>query len=1253
MSLVGPRALLALAVMALSARAGDEPLALRAQALADEGRRLEAFAELQAGLAAGLPGLAGASPREEAEAEVAALLLAALASELQAWPEAAACLPGLRAAGPPPAVDAPLARLQAEALRAVGDVEGARALAAAQGLLADVLVLGPFDNERGSGLPVALAPEAEIDLEAALEGKQRLVRWRPNPCPEHPLRRLLLHEMLQPNRQALAYVATALRADAPRPVVLRLGGSCAFAVFLNGVELARRNVHRPHEADQDLVVLPLQAGWNQLLLKTGVEDQPWTLELRLTDLQGAPLVDVPASAARVATPEPALREATRAALAACPAPEAGARDVLAAAPDPDGLRLLALWRLLVHPDDFSDRSAREPAERAAAAQPGHVAGLYLLARAHEPQGEDRTEMQVNPRLAALKAVLARRPEHLGALLDLAAFALRDNPTPDRVDELSARAVSAAPWSWPAASLRAQFLRERGRDAEALRALDDAAGSPEALLLPSAALHRSDRRLRAGDLAGAEAELRAALARRQLDGPVLGTLVDLLADTGRAPEALELTRRVLDASPFETGRRLATAERLEHAGLPDEARELVQQALVVAPDLAPALRLRARLLERDGELDTVQADLRAVLELDPGDDNARRHLQLLAAGAERERFEEPYREDALALVGTPLPAGEGEPAECLRRTSVWRLHPDGSEHLYEHLVLRVLDEGGVRALDGVPIPAQGGAVTVHNVRVIRPDGSFERAPPARGRGRWYDLPPLRVGDLVDLEYRVDQDDPDVFGRYFGLRHGFYPDLLDGLVPVREATLVVLAPPELPVHPVERRGAALERSERTLEGGLRELRWTLRDLPRPAIETAMPRREELGPGVDVTTFRDWDAFAAWWWAFIEKEFVTTPAMRDKVRELTAGLETEAQRVAAIVRFVGQEVRYNAWPFGTHGYEPFSAATIFERRFGDCKDKSILLRQMLAEIGVDAVPVLIRAESVRADEPLQAAMVEHFNHCIAWVQPTAQRPGYWLDATADRNPLEYLREDDQGARVLHVTPQGGEIREIPFAPPGANALVRRWEVDLAPDGSGTLRLRDESSGSFGVALRQRFGGETGDLPARLAQALAPAFGPVRVLEARTSVLEDIAAPAWLEARFEAQALWTAAGAARELRAGFDDLGLDGLATEPPAERVHDVVLDRPFAHDTVVLWRLPPGAQPAELPADVELQAPGLLSYMQRTRAVPGGIEVSRRFELHARRVPVAQYAAFREALQQVRLAEARGARLTPAPEGEGLR
>ncbi len=95
---------------------------------------------------------------------------------------------------------------------------------------------------------------------------------------------------------------------------------------------------------------------------------------------------------------------------------------------------------------------------------------------------------------------------------------------------------------------------------------------------------------------------------------------------------------------------------------------------MCPDSVEVLRARARLAERRLDLAAAQTDLHRVLELDPGDDKARRHLQILQTGAEQERFELPYRTDATALLGTPRPEGGREPLECLDRTTVWRASP---------------------------------------------------------------------------------------------------------------------------------------------------------------------------------------------------------------------------------------------------------------------------------------------------------------------------------------------------------------------------------------------------------------------------------------------------------------------------------------------------------------------------------------------------------------------------------------------------
>ncbi|HTE04625.1 MAG TPA: DUF3857 domain-containing protein, partial [Planctomycetota bacterium] len=822
------------------------------------------------------------------------------------------------------------------------------------------------------------------------------------------------------------------------------------------------------------------------------------------------------------------------------------------------------------------------------------------------------------------------------------FSMDLNPLPRRADDLTARALAAAPESWRALELRARFLDGRDRDAEAEVLRRRAEQCPEAGLLAEGRLARAQRSQQLGHPDDALAELSAAFERGATPGPVLDRITDELIDRGQPDEALALTRRALDAAPCAVDRMLDTAELLEYAGHGGEARELVDRALAVCPENVPALLASARMFERAGELPRASEVLADVVRLDPGNTKARRHRQLLLTGEDTDRFETPWRRDATALAGTPMPSTEAnDPVEVLDHTTVWRVHPDGTEHRYEHIVVRALNAGGVKQLDSWHIPSpEDSQMQVFNVRVVHADGSTERAPAPRGGG-WhsYDLPALKPGDLVDVEYRVDQGKPGVFGEYFGTRHEFYADIFDGQVPTRRAELVVLAPKDVPIYVTEHRTEKVEHSQSTGADGLQVLSWVARDLPRPPLQGNMPSRQELAPVVDITTFRDWNAFATWWYAFIEKEFLSSPAMKAKVAELTAGLSTEKEKVTAIAKFCGQEIRYNAWPFGTHGYEPFSAATIFERRFGDCKDKSILMKTMLAEIGVKADPVLILAESYRAEEPLDSAMVGLFNHCIAYLPATAERPGYYLDATADRNPVDYLRSDDQGARVLHVTPQGGEIHQIPYAPPEQNTLRREYVVALDSQGAGAVSLEDESNGSFGVMLRYRYGGEKGDIEKNLSQELRRSFGEVTIGKVSTSNLEDITQPAHLSAQFAAQNLWTPEAGGRSLRLGFDELGVAAAAAEPETERSFDLVLDLPFAQDTTVTWKLPEGVTVGNLPRDVSIEAPGLLRYTLTAREAEGGVVVHRHFELLQRRIAVKDYGSFRAALRDVQLAEAR--------------
>ena len=1227
--------------------ASTPELTRRMRALADRQRTLEA---IQLGARELVERCAGEDWKDEAivaDSVVATLVLEQLLEDSNAWRETSAVLQ--RALPIPSQVPHEL-RSQFELLLArssvrIGRIGPAREWIDQHGTIRDWQVIGPFANERGSGFDATYAPEDSIDLGASVRGKERDVAWRAQPCPESPLGVIVLDELMRPNDQAVAYLATAVKVEGAREVCLWLGTSGEFKVW-HGKRLAlARKVERTYHRDQDRVVLALQPGWNPILVKLGHGDgATWAASARLTALDGGPLRDVVIDARRAG-------EAFAGATEPVASPARSAREWLEARGSEAGaLRLLAELHMTVHPDDFAARSAKKAAEQALTLAPDDVDTLYLVARANEPApGEDAAEIRHNERVMPLKRVVELEPGHAGAWLDLAEFWSELNPLPYSAEAAAQKAVAAAPQSPRALMILSRAHDELGRDALAREYADKARASGMGKMDSRLIVLDANVLLEKGDRRGAVSVLESSITNGRADRAIVSLLCALHLEKEELPALLDVHEGWMVRAPFDVSRLLETSEALERAGDLPRARQQLERARLICPEDSRVFRLLARISEREGDVEGACAALDEVVRLDPGYDIARRQRALLAeSAAQPARFEDAWRWDAVERVGTLARSGNAnDPVQVVDRTTIWKVEPDGTERQYEHVLLQVENSAGIKALDAywIPYPADA-TLQVYNVRVVHADGTFERAPAPRGGDqpwngmlvRGFDLPPLVAGDMVDVEYRIDPTQPDVFGQYFGERHSFQVDFPDALAPVARAELVVIAPEGVQLHVKEHNGAGLEISRETKDGEVIR-RWVARDLARPAMEGFMPARSELVPLVDISTFESWQAFASWWWNFIEKEFVTTQAMKDKVAELVAGLTTEADKVRAIARFVGQEIRYNAWVFGTHNYQPFSAATIFERRFGDCKDKSILLRQMLAEIGVEAHPVLINAEYRKPDEKLDIAMVGHFNHCIAYLPATAERPGYYLDATADRNPIEYLRADDQGARVLHVRDGKGELVQIPYAKPEDNAFVREYEVQLARDGSGEVRLSDESLGMFGVQNRYQYGGEQGDLRQRLAQALADAFGKVDVLDARTSKLEDIGAPASVEARFAARGLWTRESTGAQLRTGFDEVPILDVAAEAPGERQHDLVLDRPFELRSKVLYRLPDGAKALELPADADVHAEGLLDYSLRVRATPDGIEVERVFTLRERRIPRERYTDFRNALNEVRSAEAR--------------
>jgi len=153
------------------------------------------------------------------------------------------------------------------------------------------LVVGPFPNpqEVGSEISPALdsiyGPEEDPDSQGSYVGVGGIeVRWKPAEGDETGYVRLNPH--FDPNDHVAAYAQASLFSPEVRDALLLLGADDAHQLWVNGVEVSRRQGRNVSVQDDLEIPVRLHAGWNRILLKVADLDGGWAFHLRAADPTG-------------------------------------------------------------------------------------------------------------------------------------------------------------------------------------------------------------------------------------------------------------------------------------------------------------------------------------------------------------------------------------------------------------------------------------------------------------------------------------------------------------------------------------------------------------------------------------------------------------------------------------------------------------------------------------------------------------------------------------------------------------------------------------------------------------------------------------------------------------------------------------------------------------------------------------------------------------------------------------------------------
>ncbi len=340
----------------------------------------------------------------------------------------------------------------------------------------------------------------------------------------------------------------------------------------------------------------------------------------------------------------------------------------------------------------------------------------------------------------------------------------------------------------------------------------------------------------------------------------------------------------------------------------------------------------------------------------------------------------------------------------------RVDADTHSH-YRHLAKKALNERGVESISQIEIETDPSyqTLTLHAINLYRGGKAQSRLANSTihvlrrerdSEHQIYDgrvavnvvLNDVRVGDIVEYTYSVEGANP-VFGNR---QYGQFD--LQWAVPMQTTFHRLLAPSGRAIA-LHKRNTKLEPTV-TEANGYRDYRWQQSDLPALTVSQDSPAWFDPYPVVYWDEFPDWAAVANWAVPLYRVPEVLSAPLRGEVERIKASGSGARERLMAALRFVQGEIRYLGVEIGAGSHAPTSPNVVMERRFGDCKDKTLLTVALLQSLGIDAQPALVNSnfrQGIKTLPPTPGA----FNHVI--VRARLDGRTYWLDPTRARQDAD----------------------------------------------------------------------------------------------------------------------------------------------------------------------------------------------------------------------------------------------------------
>ncbi len=448
---------------------------------------------------------------------------------------------------------------------------------------------------------------------------------------------------------------------------------------------------------------------------------------------------------------------------------------------------------------------------------------------------------------------------------------------------------------------------------------------------------------------------------------------------------------------------------------------------------------------------------------------------------------PIAVDPQSLIDPQVPTWVGRGAEmpagapvatssAIRMLTVEQQMNVATDELYSRYAIRVESEAGLQSAGQVSISyaslyqklrwhylriwragEKRDVLKPESIQVLRQEQDAERFMYHGYVSAVVVLHDLRIGDVVEYAYTRTGSNP-VFDGRFSLTLAAAAQS-----PVDRLYYRVIEPRNRTLHVGAVGKHTLQYHAEETAVGVEHI-WTGRDIAKIETVGDAPSSEVQIPFIEMSEFASWQDVAAWGARLFDVPMDASKAVKEAIAAEVGNAQTPAEKANAILRFIQDDIRYLGIEFGQSSHRPEAPAEVLRRRFGDCKDKSLLLVACLRELGFTADIALVNSDlrgKIKSMLPSPLA----FDHVIVRLSvPSSlrKRPSALADITPNRlTPMALVDATRQFAAepALLTTPTTDEL------PTFGTSSDEVWL-----DATQTLQggsLLDRNRGEFGAAL------------------------------------------------------------------------------------------------------------------------------------------------------------------------------------------